>query len=72
MNNRLEDFENSCAAYEKAVELGPDYLTHLNYAITLYRNDEMERSKQQFEVFESLFEGVQAEGEVGTQRISTK
>lgn len=37
---RLEDFENSCAAYEKALELSEDYLTCLNYAITLYSNDE--------------------------------
>jgi hypothetical protein len=37
---RLEDFENSCAAYEKALELSDDYLTYLNYAITLYTNDE--------------------------------
>lgn len=56
--SRLEDFENSCAAYEKAVELGPDYLTHLNYAITLYRNDEVERARTQFEIFENLFDSV--------------
>jgi hypothetical protein len=42
--NRLEDFENSCAAYEKALELSDDYLTYLNYAITLYTNDEPVRS----------------------------
>ena len=32
---RLDDFENSCAAYDKALELSDDYLTHLNYAVTL-------------------------------------
>ncbi len=52
---RLEDFENSCAAYDKAVELAEDYLTHLNYAITLYSNDEIERARKQYAKFEALF-----------------
>ena len=60
--DRLEDFENSCSAYEKAIELGEDYLTHLNYAVTLQRNDEVERSRVQFEIFERLFADVAAEG----------
>jgi Bardet-Biedl syndrome 4 protein len=53
--SRLEDFENSCAAYEKAIELGEDYVAHLNYAITLFRNDEIEKAKEQFEKFEGIF-----------------
>jgi len=53
--SRLEDFENACAAYEKAIELGEDYITHLNYAITLYINDEPERSKEHFHLFEKVF-----------------
>jgi len=60
---RLDDFENSCAAYEKAVELGADHLTHLNYAITLYRNDEIERAKNHFDMFQGLYEQVLAEGQ---------
>eukprot|EP01038_Epipyxis_sp_PR26KG_P013114 gene13114-17578_t len=53
--SKLEDFENSCAAYDKAIELSEDYLTHLNYAITLYSNDEIERAKKQFMKFEFLY-----------------
>ncbi len=49
------DFENSCAAYDKAVELAEDYLIHLNYAITLYTNDEIERARKQYSKFETLF-----------------
>lgn len=50
---RLDDFENSCAAYNKAVELSynEDYLTLLNYAITLFANDEVERSREYFARF---------------------
>eukprot|EP01035_Chromulina_nebulosa_P017244 gene17244-22771_t len=53
---KLEDFENSCAAYEKSIELSSeDYLTFLNYSITLYLNDELEKSKENFSRFEVLF-----------------
>lgn len=51
----LNDFENSCIAYEKACELGPDdALSRLNYAITLYKNDEIERAQTQFRRYEDL------------------
>jgi tetratricopeptide (TPR) repeat protein len=53
--SRLDDFENACAAYDKAIELGEDHITHLNYAITLYINDEPERSKEHFHLFEKVF-----------------
>ena len=52
--SRLDDFENSCSAYDKALELGSDFLVHLNYAITLFLNDEVEQSKSQFKYFENL------------------
>lgn len=62
---RLDDFENSCAAYDKALELaGDDYLTRLNYAITLFTNDEIERSRKQFKKFEEYFQAQQT-GEDG-------
>ena len=54
----MQDFENACAAYEKALEMGEDYLTYLNYAITLFTNDEIERARQQFGKFENLFSSV--------------
>ena len=60
---RLEDFENSCSAYEKALELGSDYMIHLNYAITLFRNDEIEKAREQFVRFDLAF-NKRGEGEV--------
>lgn len=59
---RLEDFENSCAAYEKSVELsnGADYLIFLNYAITLCLNDEIEKAKVQFGKYENLYLSISA------------
>lgn len=38
-----------------------DHMFHLNYAITLFNNDEMERAKVQFDRFEELFEALDEE-----------
>ena len=52
---RLDDFDNSCAAYDKAVSIdAADLTTRLNYAITLFKNEEVERAREQFKVFEEL------------------
>eukprot|EP00981_Chlorochromonas_danica_P013358 scaffold6243_cov180-Ochromonas_danica.AAC.8 len=59
--SKLEDFENSCAAYEKALELSEDYFTHLNYSITLFLNDEVEKSAKHFQRFEALFKKASEE-----------
>lgn len=69
--SKLDDFENSCSAYDKALELGEDYLIHLNYAITLLRNDEVERARDHFAKFDKLFssldESCQVDEEVKSQ-----
>lgn len=60
----MDDFENSCAAYEKAIELnGDDYLTFLNYSITLYLNDEVERARDHFKRVQVLT-GLQQDAEL--------
>ena len=45
---RLDDFENSCSAYEKAMGMEEDHMTHLNFAITLYNFGEVSRAKEEF------------------------
>ena len=55
---RLDDFENACAAYEKAIELGAGWAAHLNYAATLYKNDEEERAREHLGKYEELFGAV--------------
>ena len=59
--NRLDDFDNACAAYAKAIELETDHLFHLNYAVTLWNGGEEARCREQFEIFERLFEGLDRE-----------
>lgn len=40
----------------KALDLDDDYLTHLNYAVTLLNNDEPERAAEHLAAFKRLFE----------------
>jgi len=53
--SRLDDFDNACQAYEKAIEMDEDHLFRLNYAITLLNNDDATRSAQHYAEFERLF-----------------
>ena len=53
---RLDDFENACSAYEKAIDMESDHLFHLNYAITLYNNEDFDNSEKHFIAFEKLFQ----------------
>lgn len=46
-----------------------DHLFHLNYAITLYNNDEMERAKVQFDRFEEIFEALDDEAKNADQEV---
>ncbi|KAK9823248.1 hypothetical protein WJX72_001332 [[Myrmecia] bisecta] len=52
---KLDDFENACHAYDKAVQLGGDMLIHLNYAVTLYTHDEHDAARQHALQVEELF-----------------
>ena len=53
--SRLEDFDNACAAYEKAIEMENDHLFLLNYTITLFNNGEAARARDTFQQFEGVF-----------------
>merc|ERR1719353_2307291 len=50
--NRLEDFDNACQAYEKAIDMEEDHLFELNYAITLFNNDEVDKARAHYAEFE--------------------
>ena len=53
--SRLDDFDNSCQAYEKAIEMEDDHLFQLNYSITLLNNDDPGRAAQHYADFERIF-----------------
>lgn len=64
--SRLDDFENATQAYEKALALEDKtsdmrMLMHLNFAITLSNNDELEASSVQYQSFERLFQELDLE-----------
>lgn len=57
---RLDDFDNACSAYEKALVLGGhpgEPVFHLNYAITLHQHNDHETAKLHLQQFRELFEG---------------
>eukprot|EP01064_Diplonema_japonicum_P039200 TRINITY_DN9778_c1_g4_i1.p1 TRINITY_DN9778_c1_g4~~TRINITY_DN9778_c1_g4_i1.p1 ORF type:complete len:438 (+),score=30.13 TRINITY_DN9778_c1_g4_i1:70-1383(+) len=67
--NRLDDFENACSAYEKAISMERDHLFELNYAITLFNNDEPELARQHFQEFEACFSELDDETRQSDQDI---
>ena len=74
--NRLDDYDNSCQAFEKSISLISNenenhdeklldnksiMIIYLNYAITLSNNDEIEHAIKQFQIFETYFEDLDDE-----------
>mmetsp|Transcript_10287 Transcript_10287/g.19430 ORF Transcript_10287/g.19430 Transcript_10287/m.19430 type:complete len:437 (+) Transcript_10287:32-1342(+) len=53
--SRLDDFENACHAYEKAIGMESDHLFELNYAITLFTNGVTDRAATHYEAFKVLW-----------------
>merc|ERR1719263_1327781 len=53
--SRLDDFANACSAYEKAIDMEPDHMFHLNFAITLFNHGDTAEAKRQFTLFNDLF-----------------
>ena len=37
--SKLDDFDNACNAYEKAIEMESDHLFHLNYGAAMFQTD---------------------------------
>jgi Bardet-Biedl syndrome 4 protein len=63
---KLEDADNACAAYEKAIKLANAQGTlepvfHLNYAILLHQNKEPGKAKEHFGIFSDLFDALDEE-----------
>eukprot|EP00002_Diphylleia_rotans_P014614 TRINITY_DN2847_c0_g1_i4.p1 TRINITY_DN2847_c0_g1~~TRINITY_DN2847_c0_g1_i4.p1 ORF type:complete len:269 (-),score=49.97 TRINITY_DN2847_c0_g1_i4:290-1096(-) len=59
--NYLDDFENACQAYDKAITLERDHLAELNYAIMLFNHGKMEESKKHLEEADKLFASLDEE-----------
>ena len=60
--NKLQDFDNSCAAFQKAVDMdGADCTIYLNYAIVLYNNGLEKRAREMFEQAEKVYTEMEEE-----------
>lgn len=47
--SKLDDYENSCSAYEKALSMNKtDVITYINYIISLYKNEDYHKAKELF------------------------
>lgn len=60
--NRLGDFESSCQAFERAIELEKnDCMIYLNFAIVLYNNGKKSEARVQFLKSEEAFAKIDDE-----------
>lgn len=63
--SRLDDFTNSCAAYEKACEMETqDPIFQLNFAITLFNHGDLAEAKKQFLMMKENLNEEEADAEV--------
>ena len=67
--NRLEDFDNACSAYERAIDMEEDHMFELNYAITLANHGESERAAEHFAAFERLFARLDDEAKAADPEV---
>jgi Bardet-Biedl syndrome 4 protein len=51
----LDDFENACSAYEKAIDMEKDHLFELNYAICLCTHGETDSARTHYKEFKKLW-----------------
>lgn len=76
---KLDDFENACAAYDRALEVdgasgggGGDFTIRLNYAITAFNGGDTERSRTQFGEFERLWLAADEESKSADPDVETQ
>ncbi|KAL0486219.1 Bardet-Biedl syndrome 4 protein [Acrasis kona] len=67
--SRLDDFDNACTAYEKAIEMESDHMFELNYAITLYNHDDFDSARHHLLQFERLFSELDEEEREAEQNV---
>uniref|UniRef100_A0A7S1QZ06 Bardet-Biedl syndrome 4 protein homolog n=1 Tax=Neobodo designis TaxID=312471 RepID=A0A7S1QZ06_NEODS len=67
--NRLDDFENACAAYDKALSMEQDHVFELNYAVTLFNNEEFDHARAHLGEFERIFAGLDAESQKADPQV---
>jgi hypothetical protein len=52
---RLEDIDNACSAYDKAISIENDHVFHLNFSATLFNAGLADRAREQYDIFETIF-----------------
>ena len=63
---KLEDFENSCAAYAKAIEMNKnDPIAYLNFAITLQKYEEDDKAREMLQAYKQFAALVPSDSDDG-------
>lgn len=70
--SRLEDFGNSCVAYQKAIELEASYLFEINFAITLLLNGEVVGCREHFDEFQTMWNELDDEVKANDTDVAEK
>jgi Bardet-Biedl syndrome 4 protein len=47
--NRLDDYDNACSAYDKAISMESDYVFELNYAVMQYNHADFDSAKRHYQ-----------------------
>ncbi|GAB5367818.1 hypothetical protein AAMO2058_001264100 [Amorphochlora amoebiformis] len=69
---KMNDFENACSAYGRAIEIDSDHLFHINYAITLYNNGDLEAAEENFGIGLELFNALDEDSKKSDPEVSKK
>lgn len=66
---RLEDIDNACSAYDKAISIENDHVFHLNFSATLFNAGLADRAREQYDIFETIFSALDEESRTGDQEV---
>eukprot|EP00823_Brevimastigomonas_motovehiculus_P007131 TRINITY_DN6147_c0_g1_i1.p1 TRINITY_DN6147_c0_g1~~TRINITY_DN6147_c0_g1_i1.p1 ORF type:complete len:482 (-),score=97.88 TRINITY_DN6147_c0_g1_i1:103-1548(-) len=66
---RLDDFDNACAAYEKALEMEADHTFELNYSISLYSHNQLDKAKLHFKAFKALWDKLENDSKTSDPEV---
>jgi Bardet-Biedl syndrome 4 protein len=59
--NRLDDYENACSAYDKAISMEADYVFELNYAVMQYNRADFDNAKKHYQECSKLWDELDDE-----------
>lgn len=56
--SRMDDAANAAAAFDKSLKLADDYMTHLNYAITLMNDGDVGEARRHYATYDKMLKDM--------------